>query len=224
MRVLANKIGHQLFCMVCGEWFLRFPTGCTCCTMLYHMFLSLGCIMNCARVCSSRPKLFATKRVVFGKTTMNSSLFWLPKTSAVWLDPIGFILFFLLEPTSFTIVFHSKLGKKAQLQRLMGYVTNCLNLVDIWCDSSKFGLFNFCLNILVEVESIGVRGLNARNWIYSCIDPYVLLTRWWHSKNMKQNMLPFSSEILYTWLCKIWWNLVEKMRKSVLRFPSIFSR
>lgn len=67
MRVLASKIGHQLFCMVCGEWFPRFPTGYTCCTMLYHMFLSLGCTMNCARVCSSRPKLFATKSFFLAK-------------------------------------------------------------------------------------------------------------------------------------------------------------
>ena len=61
------------------------------------IFLSLGYSINCARACSSRPKLFATKRVVFGKLMLNSSLFRPPKPSAIWLDPVGLIFSFRLS-------------------------------------------------------------------------------------------------------------------------------
>jgi hypothetical protein len=66
---------------------------------------------------------------------MNSSLFWLPKTSTVWLDPIGFILFIFAWAD---LVYNSlpfKIGKKRRnCSGWWAYVTNCLNLVDIWCD------------------------------------------------------------------------------------------
>ena len=125
----------------------------------------------------------------------------------VWSSWVQFV--FSLEPTLFTIVFLSKLRKRRNCSCWRAWVTNCL-FVDIWCDYSIFGLFHFCLNNIVDVESIGARGLNATNGIYSCIDRYVLLIRLWYSKNMKQNMLPSRVETLYTWL----WEVVTPGRKN----------